>query len=148
MYLQGVITPCLYALNGLYDFNYPNHITVNFNIVGHQYCKPRLKELCRYSEDVTNCWAELGLELDLPLQTVETLDIDYTRTKEKCRRMFVTWLERSPDPCWCEVVKALEMIKMLHLATEIEAKYLGMLVYKVTYKFVIDFLTKPGKCNP
>ena len=131
VYLQGGVTMYLYALNGLYGFNYPNHITVNFNIVGHQYCKPRLKELCRYSEDVTNCWAELALELDLPSQTVETLDIECTRTKDKCRRIFVTWLERSPDPCWCEVVKALQMIKMSRLATDIEAKYLGMHVYKV-----------------
>ena len=94
-------------------------------VVGHQYCKPRLKELCRYSEDISKCWTDLALELDLSSKTINTLDIDYSRTKDKCRNMFDTWLERSPDPCWCEIVGALKMIKMSHLATDIEAEYLG-----------------------
>ena len=97
-----------------------------FIIIGHQYCKPRLKELCRYSEDISKCWTDLALELDLPSKTIDTLDIDYTRTKDKCRHMFDTWLERSPDACWCDIVEALKIIKVSHLATDIEAKYLGM----------------------
>ena len=97
-----------------------------FIIIGHQYYKPRLKELCRYSEDVSKCWTDLALELDLPSKTIDTLDIDYTRIKDKCRHMFNRWLERSPDPCWCDIIEALKMIKMSHLATDIEADYLGV----------------------
>ena len=95
-------------------------------IIGHQYCKPRLKELCRYSEHISTCWTDLALELDLPSETIDTLDVNNSHTKDKCRRMFNTWLERSPDPCWCEIVEALKMIKMSHLATEIEGEHLGM----------------------
>ena len=40
--------------------------------------------------------------------------------------MFDMWLERSPDPCWHEIVEALRMIKMSHLANSIEAEHLGM----------------------
>ena len=94
-------------------------------LTGHQYHKPRLKELCRYSEDISNCWTDLALELDLPSKTIDTLDIDYARARDKCRHMFSTWLERSIDPCWCEVIEALKMIKLSHLATDIEAIYLG-----------------------
>ena len=82
--------------------------------------------MCRYSEDVLKCWTDLALELDLPSKTIDTLDIDCPRTKDKCRRMFDKWLERSLDPCWCELIEALKMIEMSHLATDIEAKHLGM----------------------
>ena len=68
----------------------------------------------------------MALELDLPSETIDTLDIDFTRTKDKCRRMFDTWLQRSPDPCWCEIVEALKIIKMSRLATDIEAEHLSM----------------------
>ena len=110
-----------------------------FIITGHQYCKPRLKELCRYSEDVAKCWTDLALELDLPSKTVDTLDIDCTRTKDKCRCMFDIWLERSPDACWCEIIEALKMIKMSRLATDIEAKYLGMLFTHTFYITKVDY---------
>ena len=68
----------------------------------------------------------MALELDLPSETINTLDNDYTRTKDKCRRMFDTWLQGSTDCCWCEIVGALKMMKMSCLATDIEAEHLGM----------------------
>ena len=104
-----------------------HYIVIIIIYIGHHYCKPRLKELRRYSEDVSKCWKDLALELDLPLKTADTIDIDYTPTKDKCCHMFDTWLQRSPDPCWCEIVEALKMMNMSRLATDIEAKHLGML---------------------
>ena len=101
-------------------------VSTLLSYIGHQYCKPRLKELCQYSEDVSECWTYLALQLDLSSEIIKTLDIDYTRTKDKCFHMFDKWLERYPDPCWCEIVEALRMVKMSHLATDIEAKHLGM----------------------
>ena len=95
--------------------------------------------MCRYSEDVAKCWTDLALELDLPSKTVDTLDIDYTRTKDKCRRMFDVWLERTPDACWCEIIEALKMIKLSRLATDIEAKYLGMLFTRTFYITKVDY---------
>ena len=95
-------------------------------IIGHQCSKPELKELCRYSERLLDCWRELALELGLPFETIKTLDIDCTRIQDKCRQMFDMWLERSSDPCWHEIVEALRMIRMSRLANSIEAEHLGM----------------------
>ena len=72
------------------------------------------------------CWTDLALELDLPSKIIDKLDIDYILIRNKCRQMFDMWLERSPDPCWHEIVEALRMIKMSRLANSIEAEHLGM----------------------
>ena len=95
---------------------------------GHQHFKPKLKELCRYSEAISSCWKDLALELDLPQETINTIDNDHSRSKDKCYHMFNAWLERSPDPCWFEIVEAFKMIKLLQVAKEIEQAYLGKLL--------------------
>ena len=95
--------------------------------------------MCRHSEDVAKCWAELALELDLPSETIDTLDVNHSHIKDKCRHMFNTWLEGSPDACWCEIIEALKMIKMSRLATDIEAKYLGMLSTHTFYIIKVDY---------
>ena len=92
----------------------------------HQHHKPKLKELCRYSEAFSSCWVELGLELDLPNETITTIDKDHNRIKDKCREMFNTWLQRSPDACWCHIVNALKMHNMVQLAKNIEESFLSM----------------------
>ena len=95
-------------------------------LIGHQYCKPELKELCRYSEQLSTSWAGIALELNLSSETIDTLEVNSVHTDDKCRRMFNTWLRRSLHPCWCEIVEALKMVKLLHLAIDVEAKHLGM----------------------
>ena len=92
---------------------------------GHQHCAPKLKELCPYSDDISLCWKELALQLDLPLEKVDTIDIDHSRTKDKCYHMFNTWLRGSHDPCWCQIVKALKILRMLQVARKMELTYLG-----------------------
>lgn len=39
--------------------------------------------------------------------------------------MFNTWLQRSPDACWCHIVKALKICNMLQLANDIEKSFLS-----------------------
>ena len=95
-------------------------------LIGHRYCKPELKELCRYSEKLSTSWARVALELNLSSETIDALEVNSVHTDDRCRRMFNTWLHRSLDPCWCEIVEALKMAKLSHLATEVEAKHLGM----------------------
>ena len=92
----------------------------------HQHHRPKLKELCRYSEAISLCWVDLALELDLPYETINTIDNDHNHIKEKCRSMFNTWLERSPNACWCHIVNALKMHAMLQLAKDIEQSFLSM----------------------
>ena len=93
--------------------------------------------MCQHSEDVSECWKELALQLDLPSETINTLDIDYGRTKDKCYHMFDTWLKISPDPCWCGIVGALKVIKMSSLATDIDAEYLGKSLICCTTKYCV-----------
>ena len=93
--------------------------------LGHQYHKPKLKELCRYSEAISSCWMDLALELDLQFETINTINKDHDNIKDKCRNMFNTWLERSPDACWCHIVNALKVHNMLQLANDIEQSFLS-----------------------
>ena len=95
--------------------------------LGHKHHRPKLKELCRHYEAVSYCWKELALELDLPLETINRIDNDHDRIKDKCYDMFNTWLQRSPDACWCHIVNALKMCKMLQLAKDIEESFLSKL---------------------
>ena len=95
--------------------------------LGHKHQVPKLKELCRLSEAVSSCWKELALELDLPFETISRIDKDRVHIKEKCYDMFNTWLQRSFDACWCHIVNALKMCRMLQLAKDIENYYLSKL---------------------
>lgn len=95
-------------------------------LLGHQYCEPELRELCRYSERLSTSWARVALELKLSSETIDALEVDGVHIDDRCRRMFNKWLQRSLDPCWCEIVEALKMVKLSRLATEVEAKHLGM----------------------
>ena len=94
-------------------------------IIGHQHHKPKLKELCCYFEAVSSCWKQLALQLDLPLETITTIDRNYPYVEDKCCYMFNTWLQRSLDACWCHIVKALKMCNMLQLANDIEKSFLS-----------------------
>ena len=68
---------------------------------------------------------DLALELDLPFETINTINKDHDNIKDKSRKMFNTWLERSPDACWCHIVNALKMYNMLQLAKDIEQSFLS-----------------------
>ena len=67
----------------------------------------------------------LALELDLQFETINTINKDHGNIKDKCLNMFNTWLERSPDACWCHIVNALKMHNMLLLAKDIEQSFLS-----------------------
>ena len=69
---------------------------------------------------------DLALELDLPYEKLNTIDNDHGRTKDKCRDMFNTWLESTPDACWYHIINALKMHNMLQLAKDIEQSFLCM----------------------
>lgn len=99
---------------------------VYLHLLGHQSKKPALKELCRHSDAVSSFWWQLALELDFQQQTITRIDAEKHSIKEKCYDMFSTWLERSPDACWCHIVNALKMCEKLQLAEDIEKSFLGV----------------------
>ena len=92
----------------------------------HQHCEPKLKEIHHYFEGISSCWKELALELDLTYKMIKSIDKDNYRIKDKLYDMFNTWLERSPDACWCNIVEALKKCRMSKLAKDIEEHFLSM----------------------
>ena len=86
--------------------------------------------MCRHYEAVSSCWKELALEVDFPYETINRINKDHDNIKDKCYDMFNTWLQRSPNACWCHIVNALKQCKMLQLAKDIEKSFLGKYVAK------------------
>ena len=96
--------------------------------IGSQCChteKPPLKDLVLYSNKITSQWKELALQLDIPQEVVNTIDINNNEIKDKCYHMFNAWLQRTVDSCWCQFVLALRKVDLLDLANVIELKFIG-----------------------
>jgi len=87
--------------------------------------RPKLKELVLYANKITSQWKEVALQLDIPQEVVNTIDINNKETKDKCYHMFNTWLLRTVDSCWCQFVSALRKLDLLETANEIEQKFIG-----------------------
>ena len=89
----------------------------------HQQSKPELRELVHYSDKLATCWRQLALELSLSPEDINIINANHNDIKNKCYYMFHTWLERTCDPCWCQVASAFEMVKLYAAAKEIEKKF-------------------------
>jgi len=89
-----------------------------------QHYRPKLKELCHYSDTISLCWKDLALELNLPQETINAIDNDHSRSKDKCYHMFNKWLQRTPNSCWSHIVQAMKNVDLLQAAKEVEDAYL------------------------
>ena len=101
-------------------------IVCDYHYVGHQRRTPELRELNHYSVSVSPYWKDLALELKLPYATIEMIDGNCSHITDKCREMFNTWLQRSPNACWCYIVNALKVCSKVKLAEDIEESFLSM----------------------
>jgi len=90
----------------------------------YQQCGPTLKELHHYSDTISSCWKHLALELNLPQETINTIDNDHSRIKDKCYHMFNKWLQRTPNCCWSHIVQAMKNVDLLQAAKKVEDAYL------------------------
>jgi len=107
----------------------------------YQHCRPKLKELCHYSDTISSCWKDLALELNLPQETVNTIDNDHSRIKDKCYHMFSKWLQRTPNSCWSHIVQAMKNVDLLQAAKEVEDAYLCKCRYVYNMNASITMLT-------
>ena len=89
----------------------------------HQRSKPELKELVLYSDKIVKCWNDFALQLSLSPEVVNRIDVNHIDVRNKCSNMFNTWLEMTPNSCWCQVVNAFKMVKLNEAAREIEKKF-------------------------
>ena len=88
----------------------------------HQQSKPELKELVRYSNRIAACWKQIALELSLSVNDVDVITVNHGDVNDKCYDMFKTWLERTCDPCWCQIANALRIVNLNKDAAEVEAR--------------------------
>lgn len=95
---------------------------------GHQKSRPTLKELVRYSSEITDHWKQVALELDLSEEKVDHIDENYSNVQERCYRMFSTWLKLFAEPCWCQIVSAFEMTGLQSVAKQIRGHYLSKFI--------------------
>lgn len=67
----------------------------------------------------------LGIQLDLPISTLQTLEANFPRDVNRRRiELVIKWMSISTKPpCWWSLVKALKSVRMTALAKEIEEKY-------------------------
>ena len=76
---------------------------------------------------VRDKWYDIGLELNIPFQTLNVIEKDNPNNCANClRKMLMEWLSSSsPDPSWSGLVEALssEPVREKRLAREIHSKY-------------------------
>ena len=102
---------------------YEKHVSYVYYSGTHQHSKLKLKELVLYSSKISSYWKEIALQLDIPQEVVNIVNISNTEVKEKCYRMFQIWLERTVNPCWCHFVSALKKVELLETAREVEQNF-------------------------
>ena len=90
--------------------------------VGHHSCgkdEPTLKELVKYSKEISTHWRQIALQLAIPRHDISIIDINNSLVEDKCYDMFKTWLERSKTPlCWCHFIQALYDVKLERIAED------------------------------
>ena len=76
---------------------------------------------------VRHKWHDIGIELDIPFQTLNAIEADCPNNSAAClRKMLEEWLSTtSPAPSWSALVEALssEPVKEKRLAEEIRTQY-------------------------
>ena len=69
---------------------------------------------------ISSYWKEIALQLDIPQEVVNAINISNTEVKEKCYHMFQKWLESTINARWCHFVSALKKVKLNEIAREAE----------------------------
>ena len=66
-------------------------------------------------------WQNLGLALDITLDTLEVIKQDNTKTEDCFRAMLIQWLRDGHQPTWNALAEALKSpsVRRSHLAEKI-----------------------------
>ena len=75
--------------------------------------KPTPKMLSRVKQHFAYHWKDVALELlnHADVKSIEFND-QYKTPEEKCFAMLEKWLETSSNPCYCDLIKALEQYNL------------------------------------
>lgn len=70
--------------------------------------EPTLKELVTVK---VNDWYDLGLQLDIQNDDLQTIKRNYPHDQKSCKReMFIKWLSICPQASYSQLVKALSVL--------------------------------------
>lgn len=79
---------------------------------------------------MATCWKHVALELDLPLEVVEKIDVERAAfsISDKCYSVFSAWFKRFTNDklCWCRIVHAFEMVGLKDVAKQVKESHLSM----------------------
>ena len=70
----------------------------------------------------------MALELDIPEEVVEKIDVDRSTVSDKCYSVFSTWLKSFTNDklCWCRIVDAFKMAGRVDVAEKIKESHISM----------------------
>ena len=66
-------------------------------------------------------WKSLGAFLDIPIGQLENIRSENHLIRDCCREMLITWLERTPNATWDQILLAVNELSPLS-----ESTYQGM----------------------
>ena len=89
--------------------------------IPHHNCSksvPKLKDLVLYSSEISHCWEDVALQLEIPKAKIRQIIVDNRNdTNSQCRTMFSVWQDRASSPlCWCHFIKALHRLELNEVA--------------------------------
>ena len=71
--------------------------------------KPRLKHLNGiFVEKHATKWRDIAIQLDIPTEDLEIIEVDNPSVQERCRVMLLVWLQRDPKASWKRLHDVLE----------------------------------------
>ena len=79
---------------------------------------PKLRDLVLYSSDISYCWQDVALQLEIPNAKICQIIADNRNdTNSQCRTMFSVWQDRASSPlCWCHFIQALCRLELNEVA--------------------------------
>ena len=71
--------------------------------------KPQLKHLNRvFIEKHATKWKDIAVQLSIPTEDIEIIEVDSPSAQERCRVMLLVWLQRDPKASWKRLHDVLE----------------------------------------
>ena len=79
---------------------------------------------------MATCWIRIALELDIPEEVVEKINVERSTVGDKCYSVFSTWLKSFTNDklCWCRIVDAFKMAGLVDAAEKIKESHISKLV--------------------
>ena len=86
--------------------------------------RPTIKELTDALLDkVDSGWYELGIKLDISLDTLNAIKEDHNTAKRRLIAMLEKWLNKYPERGWSDVISALRSMERNDVADDVAGKY-------------------------